>query len=283
MGWNAGKTIRNCYKCIPFTACCIVLQRMASPRRWADLEYTFGMRSSALSEVFWEVLEKQGHLVLDLQEGLLARRAEMYAESIHKAGAPLDSCVGFIDCTKIQMSRPGGHSSLQRSCYSGHKRFHCLMYQTVSTPERLIFHLYGPEVGRRHDLTLLRESKLQDRLQVCLKINGSQFYIYGDAAYMIRPWLQVAYPRTGATPDRQTLNSNISGVCVAVEWNYKDLKQMWSFNDFPRALKVRQSPLGLIHTASAILLNFKTCIEGGGQLQAYFKCPHPSSDEYLAA
>ena len=260
---------------------------MASSCRWVDLEYTFGMRSSALSEVFWEVLEsfyeKQGHLVLDLQEGLLARRAEMYAESIHKAGAPLDSCVGFIDCTKIQMSRPGGHSSLQRSCYSGHKRFHCLMYQTETTPDGLIFHLYGLEVGGRHDLTLLRESKLQDRLQICLKINGRQFYIYSDAAYMIRPWLQVSYPRTGATLDRQTFNTNMSAVRVAVEWNCKDLKQMWSFNDLLRALKVRQSPLGIIYTDSAILLTFKICIESGGQLQAYFMCPPPSFDECLAA
>ena len=287
MGWNAGKTVRNGYKCMPFTACCILLRRMASPCRWADVEYLFGMRSSALSEVFWEVMESfyeaQGHLVLNLREGLLAQRAELYADSIKSAGAPLDSCVGFIDCTKIQMSRPGGHSSLQRSCYSGHKRFHCLMYQTVTTPDGLIFHLYGPEVGRRHDLTLLRESGLQDRLRICLKINDRQFYIYGGAAYMLRPWLQVAYPRVGACVERQTFNTCMSAVRVAVEWNYKDLKQLWSFNDFPRGLKVRKSPLGLIYTASALLPNFKTCIEGGGQLQAYFNCPPPTFTEYLNA
>ena len=115
--------------------------------------------------------------MLDLQESLLVRREEMYAESIHRAGAPLDSCVGFIDSSKIQMSRPSGHSSLQRSCYSGHKRFHCLMYQTVTTPDGRILHLYGPEVGRPHDLTLLRESRLQDLLQVCFILNRMRFYI----------------------------------------------------------------------------------------------------------
>ena len=87
-----------------------------------------------MSEVFREVMESfyeaQGHLVLNLREGLLAQRAEIYADGIKSAGAPLDCCVGFIHCTKIQMSRPGGHSSLQRSCYSGHERFHCLMCGT---------------------------------------------------------------------------------------------------------------------------------------------------------
>ena len=117
------------------------------------------------------------------------------------------------------MSRPGGHLSLQRSCYSGLKHFHYVMYQTVTTPDGLIFRLYGTEVRRRHELTLLRESNLRDRLQVCLKINGRPVYIYGDAAYMIRPWLHVAYPRTGAPWDRQNFNTAISAVRVAVEWN----------------------------------------------------------------
>ena len=36
MGCSAGKTVRNGNKCIPFTACSIVLGRMASPCRWTD-------------------------------------------------------------------------------------------------------------------------------------------------------------------------------------------------------------------------------------------------------
>ena len=63
---------------------------------------------------------------------------------------------------------------------------------------------------------------------------------------MIGPWLQVAYPRTGASWDRQKYNTAMSAVRVAVEWNYKDLKQMLSFNEIPRALKVRQRTLGLV-------------------------------------
>lgn len=54
------------------------------------------------------------------------------------------------------MCRPGGENSLQRAFYSGHKIFNCLISQTVSTPDCLIWHLLGPEVGRRHDVTLYR-------------------------------------------------------------------------------------------------------------------------------
>ena len=53
--WN-GKTSRNGYKCTTTTAACIVLRRLSYPCRWRDLEITFGMHESALSEVFHECL-----------------------------------------------------------------------------------------------------------------------------------------------------------------------------------------------------------------------------------
>ena len=79
---------------------------------------------------------------------------------IHENCAPLQNCIGFIDCTKIAMVLPGGPASNQRSFYNGHKRYHCLIYQTISTPD--------PEVGRRHDLTLYRQSNLDEELRESL-------------------------------------------------------------------------------------------------------------------
>lgn len=90
------------------------------------------MSSSVLIEVFSEVVEMlidtRGHLLTDLQEGLLRERDEIYANAITGKGSPLESFVGFIDCSKIEMARPGEHGSLQRSCYSGHKRIYCQIY-----------------------------------------------------------------------------------------------------------------------------------------------------------
>ena len=84
---------------------------MSFPTRWRDLETTFCMRSSALCEVFWEVveefIEERGHLLETFRADLMSKRAHIYAEAVERRGAPLDNCVGLIDCTKIQMSRPG--------------------------------------------------------------------------------------------------------------------------------------------------------------------------------
>lgn len=104
----------------------------------------------------------------------------------------LEHCVGFIDGTKIQIERPGGAYVTQRACYCGHKRMHCLMYQTITTPDRFIFHLYGPVEGRQPDAYLYRQSGIDDDLRVRLCINNEQHYIYGDKAYVLRPWMETA-------------------------------------------------------------------------------------------
>lgn len=91
-----------------------------------------------MSETFWEqiqLLMNNYRNVLNLCGELLRSKAELYANAIHEVGAPLDRCLGFMDCAKIKMCRPDGHNSMQRSVYSGHKRFHCLIYQSLNTSD----------------------------------------------------------------------------------------------------------------------------------------------------
>lgn len=125
-------------------------------------------------------LEKFAH-VLDLHPNMLKEPVEKYATAVEGGGAPLDSCVGFIDCTKIRMSRAGGPGIIQISCYYGHMRMYFLIYQTIHTPDGLIFRLFGLEAGRWHDLTRLREGGREDVLEGCILSNGGQFYIFGDS------------------------------------------------------------------------------------------------------
>lgn len=81
------------------------------------------------------------------------------------------------------MERPGGVSYLQRSCYSRRKRIPCLSYQSMTSPDGLIFSLNGPEVVRRHDITLLGG----EVLQAYLKIHSEKYYAFGYDAYTFRP------------------------------------------------------------------------------------------------
>ena len=92
----------------------------------------------------------------------------MYVQSILDAWAPLENCVGFIDCTKVRMARPDAQNENQRTRYSSHKRFHCLIYQTRTTPDGLIFALHGGIEGIRHDLSVSRKSDFNSQLESSL-------------------------------------------------------------------------------------------------------------------
>lgn len=171
------------------------------------------------------LIEKCGDK-LELNGARLLLSAEKYADAIHSDGAPYPDCVGFIDCTKIRMMRPGGHNSVQRACYSGHKRFHCLSYQTLSRPDGLIFALHKPIEGSRHDLTLLRNSGWETVLEGSLGTADRQYYIYGDQAYLLRPWMMRPYIGN-LSVQQEISNAQMSSIRVSVEHNYKDLKQFW--------------------------------------------------------
>lgn len=97
-------------------------------------------------------------------------------------GAAIPNCWAFIDGTAREMCRPGID---QEEYYSGHKRSHCLKYQSVLTPDGIIINLMGPWPGRRHDAGIFRESNLYQQLEEnCVDpIANEQFVIYGDQAW----------------------------------------------------------------------------------------------------
>jgi DDE superfamily endonuclease len=76
------------------------------------------------------------------------------------------------------MARPRGRKSNQRAVYSGHKRFHCFSYKSITTPDCLLFNIYEPEDGRKHDMTVCNKSGIDEELSAALLVDGKQFCIY---------------------------------------------------------------------------------------------------------
>ncbi|ETV64587.1 hypothetical protein H257_18550 [Aphanomyces astaci] len=69
--------------------------------------------------------------------------------------------------------------------YYGHKRRHAIKFQTVVTPDGIISHVFGPIEGRRHDLTMLRRSSLENFIASDIRFAG--YVIYGDPARRSMP------------------------------------------------------------------------------------------------
>lgn len=170
----------------PITSTFIMFRRISAPARWRDLELVFFMNRSSLSELFWLTIEHFttfNSYFLQLRINPIRQRVHLYADAIKDKRAPLHECIGYIDCTKIRMCKLGGYGTNKWQVSFGNNRMHCLSYQNFTTPDGLISALWGPEVVRRYDLTLLRKGGWEENFNESLLLDGVQHYISCDAAY----------------------------------------------------------------------------------------------------
>jgi DDE superfamily endonuclease len=234
--------------------------------------------------MFWEVIEHMRGtkfiLIQEFRDDLVQLKGDHYAERIAD-NCPIENCFGFMDCTLVRTSRPDGANAIQRSMYNGHKRCHGLKFQTVATPDGLIFHVFGPEEGRRHDSTLYRKSNMNAVLAQSLVVNDRQLCLVADSAYTLHPWLQTMFPGTSNANDEiQAFNKALSGARVAVEWSYKDIRQTWNSLDFKRKLKLNESSIGLLWIAECLLWNLKVVLGHGCQTREHFDSQPPTWSQY---
>eukprot|EP00171_Calliarthron_tuberculosum_P000729 IDg729t1 len=102
-------------------------------------------------------------------------------------------------------------------------------------------HLYGPVEGQQPDNVMYTRSGVDKSLEETLFIEGKQYSIYGDAAYVLREWLVTAYPRHTANSAQVSFNKAMNSCYCAI---------------FGRAL------------------------DTGGQTVNYFQCTPPSLERY---
>lgn len=163
----------------------LILWRLSYPNRLVDLLDLFPRSEGELSVIFNETLDyiydKYIFMLDDVSNlsWLSPEHLDTYSAAVTRKGSPLDRCWGFIDGIARPMCRPG---VAQLVAYSGHKRCHCLKFQSVMVPNGLICHMFGPIEGRRHDAMLPRSSGLQDQLhgENVYDETGNPYVLYGD-------------------------------------------------------------------------------------------------------
>ena len=95
--------------------------------------------------------------------------------------------------------------------------------QSVSTPNGLIAHMFGPLEGRRHDAFMLSVSGLRNKLRSFNGPCGDPYVLYGDPAYGVSRNVLSPFRSQNLTPAQQEFNKNMSAVCVTVEWAFGKL------------------------------------------------------------
>ncbi|KAF9440843.1 hypothetical protein P691DRAFT_646338, partial [Macrolepiota fuliginosa MF-IS2] len=112
----------------------LLLAQYRSPGNLKDLAIMYNQSESAISQVVgdlsqwinwcWSFL-----LDFDADTGILtSENINLYADVISRAGAPLDSVWGFLNCTIHAMCQP---IRQQQEVYNGYKKVHSLKYQAL--------------------------------------------------------------------------------------------------------------------------------------------------------
>jgi hypothetical protein len=262
----------------------LLLRRMAYPCRWGDLMHEFGLYEQEMSELFdfmvRFLLEQNGWLLRDTTIWL--PYLPYFAGLITAKGAPSDlNTFAFIDGTLRPIARPARG---QRSQYSGHKRRHGLKFQSVSLPNGMIALLHGPEDGRRHDITMLRNSGAMEtlrELQVRSMIDHNRaFMVFGDVAYPTNDVIISGFKGADISEDEQSFNESMQPVRGSVEWCFGKIVTYFAFTDFQKNQKALLQPVSLYYQCAALLTNFHTCFYGS-VTTSFFEADVPSLERYM--
>lgn len=264
-------------------ALAVTLWRLACPTTLIRDRLFWGLSEAYICEIFnltiEAIHERWGHLVSQLQHEAILPKIDMFCQAIQHRGAPLDRCWGFIDGTVRAIARPW---RMQRLWYNGWKRKHALKYQAVDSADGIIRMLWGPMLGRRHDVAMLGESGLMQYLQQWFNdAAGTPYCIYGDPAYQISPWLMT--PFSGAlTPAQQAFNTAMSACRITVEWGFGRVVALWPYVDYAKKQQVALSACGLAkqYQVAGILTNCSTCFYGNSTSK-FFNVTPPTLRQYL--
>ena len=153
--------------------------------------------------------------------------------------------------------------------------------QSVTVPNGLIAHLFGPIEGRRHDAFMLSVSGLPFKLRPFNRSNGEPYVLYGDPAYGLSRNILSPYRGMNLSSQENNFNKAMSSVRVSVEWTYGKLVQYFAYLDFKKNQKILLQPIGKYYLVGAILTNCHTCFYGS-TTTTFFGVQPPSLETYLS-
>ena len=266
------------YRVSAVEALAITCARLAFPCRAMRMQVLVGRSDSAISAItLYTVMHLYStyHALLYWDKSRLSTRLQLFAQAIVSAGSPLQHCWGFIDGTARPIARPKKHQRLE---YSGYIRGHCLKYHAVVTPDGIISHVFGPVVGKHHDMFVLQRSGLLDLLR---EEPFDQYVLFGDPGYSCSQNICSPFKGSSLNDAEQAFNQAMSSSRVAVEWAFGRVVSLWASLDFTPQQRSGQSPLGAVYHVAVLLTNMRTILDGRNIISDKFHVPAPTMDAYL--
>ena len=186
----------------------------------------------------------------------------------------------FIDCKKMEISRPTGNNNAQAYVYNGESKIHCLKFLGASAPDGMIVYVSRPQSGNHHDSFVFGESHFNEMLRDIQIGEEEQYWSYGDKAFPRRSHNRAAYRGRNLPLLRSRSNYTLSSQRIGVEWSYCKIGQLEKFVDNSNKMKIQLSQVGKFFIVACLLANAHTCLYGSSSSK-YWKCNPPKLGTYF--
>jgi hypothetical protein len=147
-----------------------------------------------------------------------------------------------------------------------------MKWQTILLANGMDLNVFGPLSVRRNDLTALDKSNIEENIRMLYNEGEVWYIIFGDSAFMVSDMMATSesYPGRG-----------MSSVREAIEWSYKDVKQLWKYCDYKHVLQLRKQPVAKIFFICLLLRNIYVTLHGS-QASNYFTMAPPTLEEWTS-
>ena len=238
----------------------------------------FATEESKLSRIFNYMVEfivTKWRWLLDMPEHVITTDYIQNSKNILNLNFVI---FGFIDGTVRQISRPKYN---QRIMYGGHKRKHAIKFQAVTLWNGLIGHLSDVYEGKKHDISIFRESAIESCMDVVgARYINEEFFLYGDPAYKLGNHMLSPFTSVNITTEEILFNQQMARYRIIVEWMFGVVVKDWGFIDYAKNMKLYLQPVANQYVVACLLTNFKSCCYGN-QAESTYGVPTPTIWEYF--
>ena len=138
--------------------------------------------------------------------------------------------------------------------------------------------------GRRHDIRVLRKSKLQTQIRACQIGMRKTFKGYADRGYVTTDVIYAQHrgPSNTLPLWKGVENHVMKKQRVGVEWVNGKIANLCSFLQRDQKLRIRNMNISNIITVGCLLINSHTMLNGAGPCTSYWRLRPPLLNDYFA-
>ncbi|CAG8605491.1 481_t:CDS:2 [Paraglomus occultum] len=207
----------------------IVLQRLANPIGYRQIEQTFGISQGSVTHFTKCFLGA----VLDSLQHCIRWPGNRMEEVIEGFAPPelrrrMPNVIGAIDGSHIPIQQP---RTAYHQRYINRKGFHSIVLMAIVDDTERFTYIYSGQPGSMHDARVFKQSSFWEELmQDASKYFPANTHLLGDSAFPLLPWLLVPFKEHAQqrlTRAQRQYNKVHSSARMAVERAFGKLKAQW--------------------------------------------------------